>query len=363
MIHAVITRLLLAGAFLGASCASMAADAPPHVIPGTAGTAANSGNANAANAANGGQADKPQAVTLVRAADRQLCKKALAQEELAGVPKDHWVLVDTTGVPCYIPEHLKQKDSISFAVVARHGEPVPVSLAVSPKTCAPPSSTPVVTGSLPTVSLEAKVADVVASAQSFECQSDTAEFDLAINQPDGTARNATLSLPLAARTTATLQLGVISSKLDDGDFGLLTSGEDSVITDKSPRKRGPKYVATIVVQALPRYLENLSTRGSGYQGRDMLHDNTFQDKLGLAFSFGIKDPTRRFGLGLSYELVSGINVVALHEWVNQSRLDGVKVGDPFSGAAGDIPTRREWAQAWAFGLTFDASYLTNIFRK
>lgn len=314
----------------------------------------------------------PPPVTPPRATAR-ICSglvDGIARAE--GIPKDRWVLVDTSGHACYIPENLKQTAPVHFAAVAGVGEATPktVKAEITPDTdCPTPTSTLHVPGGLPDFAFQASVvgnstvATYTPSANSIACQGDKASVDISVIQADGTTSTATTKLVLYGLTNGTVQLGVLSSRLGDTNYGLVASGDHTVITDKSPQTRGPQYVATVVVQAFPKQVESLFPRHAAYYGRDMLHDNDWGDKVGLVFAFGIKDPTKRFGLGLSYEIASGINVIGVHEWVNRSVLDGAKVGDTFAGAATDIPTRNEWARGWAIGLTFDTTYLTNIFKK
>lgn len=349
------TRCTFAALFLGLQCLAGAAHAAPFPDPGASAPVNNSAP-----------------VTLPRATTKTCSSlvDTIARQE--GIPKDRWVLVDTSGHACYIPENLKQTAPVHFAAVAAAGEATPtaVTAEVTPDTdCPTPTSTLHVTGDVPPFALKARLAGdspvptYMPSANAIACQGDKASVDVSVIQRDGSTAKATTKLVLYGLTNGTVQLGVLSSRLGDTSYGLVSSGDHTVITDKSPQTRGPQYVATVVVQAFPKQVESLLPKHAAYYGRDMLHDNEWDDKVGLVFAFGIKDPTKRFGLGLSYELASGINVIGVHEWVNRSVLDGAKVGDTFAGAAADIPTRNEWARGWAIGLTFDMSYLTNIFKK
>ncbi len=304
-------------------------------------------------------------------ADADVCARVATERGLGKVPFESWVLFNTAGAVCYAPFPLRQKDILRYGVVVARGESMPVAESLNVTACTVPSSTPSVLGpsSLqaftptagPTVGVKTLDRDQLVVLRNVDsCASDSPVLAATVAMPSSTAATQSTTLTLFPRYAATLHIGVIGSKLRDPAYGLVTTGGQTVITDKEARSRGPEYVAMLVVQAAPRYL---SFGGPVYPGRDMLHDNAPIDRIGLAFSFGLKDPTKRFGLGLAYEIASGINLVAVHEWAKRSTLDGVKVGDAFTGAAADIPTRSEWSKGWALGLSFDTAYLTAIFTK
>lgn len=364
MTQSITARMALASLFFSVHCAHAAgAAAAPHPDQPASGVVPIPGVVNA-------PAPTPAPAPPVAPARpiTEVCAVAASDPSLSGGKYDRWILFDVSGAVCYLPNPLKQKDTLHFAVVVAPHQVAPASVTVSATACTTPTSVPVVVGAAPNSVVpqnddKRTNAVLVTSPNAFACESDSPVLSVTVTQPDGTPSTKTTPLTLYSRTTATVNVGVLYTRLIDHDYALLTTGGQTVITDKSPQTRGPKYVATLVVQAFPRYLENMSFHGPVYPGRDMLHDNEFADRVGLAVSFGLQDPAKRFGLGLSYEIANGINLVGIHEWVNRSTLNGVKVGDAFTGAATDIPTRNEWAKGWAIGLTFDATYLTNIFTK
>jgi hypothetical protein len=161
------------------------------------------------------------------------------------------------------------------------------------------------------------------------------------------------------RFYATVQLGVLNSDTRDTSFGLRSTNGQNLIFDKGPNNHGPEYTASVLLYGLPRYF----TEGLDYQGRDPVNENSVRDRIGVVLSAGLKDPGNRFGLGLSFEVARGVNLVVVHEWVRVTRLAGLNVGDAFTGAADTLPTRKTWDQSTAVGLSFDLAYVTQLFTR
>lgn len=301
-------------------------------------------------------------------ADAALCARKAAERMTGTATYESWILFNTAGAACYVPYPLRQRDTLRFAVVVAQGEPIPDSVAVNLAGCTLPTPGPVVlsSGSIPEVFTKQSTGEartavvdmVMEAATRVACGSGApvAASSIVYAGQAPVTQNTTLSL--YERHTATVHLGVLNSKLRDPDFTLRASGGQNVISDKEATDRGPQYVAMVVVQAIPRYFRS---GGLSYPGRDLQHDMEPADRLGLVLSFGIKDPAKRFGVGASYEIAKGINVVAVREWVKRSELDGVRVGDAFTGTASDIPTRKAWGKGWSLGLSFDIGYITSVF--
>lgn len=292
------------------------------------------------------------------------CAAVASRSGMVGASYESWLIFDSTGAVCFAPYPLRQRDKLNFAMIWRRGETWRPGAVASVANCKTPTPQPVIlsSGEVP-ATLRTQNARVVTEdflvlplGLPVECASDTPKITLAIPQESGTDRTREQTLTLFGRYTAVFHIGALATKLRDTDYGLRTLGGQTTIVNRESEARGPEYVAMVVVQALPKALG----RGS-YPGRDLLHDNAPSDRLGLALSFGIRDPRHRFGLGLSYELARGINVAGVYEWVRRNQLNGVAVGDAFAGGAGDIPQRREWDKGWSFGLTFDIDYITKIF--
>lgn len=166
------------------------------------------------------------------------------------------------------------------------------------------------------------------------------------------------------RFRATLQIGALFTELHDREFGLRTEGDETFLFDKGPSDSGPEYVASLVIYGLPRYFQRGFFSGENhFRGRDILHDNAFADRLGFVLSAGISDFGDRFGVGLSFELFSGVNLTWSREYVKTNNLVGVAVGDAFAGAEADIPTRKEWETDSVVGLSFDLRYFTALTRR
>jgi hypothetical protein len=163
------------------------------------------------------------------------------------------------------------------------------------------------------------------------------------------------------RFRGTLQIGALDTDLHENDFALRPADGQSLIFNKEATNDGPEYVASLVVYGIPRYFTKDAFKG-GYRGRDILNDNDWRDRLGLVLLAGVDDPTDRFGVGLSFELVYGINLFVARQWFRQRELAGLAEGDVFAGAAADIPIRRHWEEDTAVGLSFDIRYLLALFK-
>jgi len=308
----------------------------------------------------GGGGQKTGATVLP--ADGEICTRLA---DLYPLPKhERWVIFNSKGTLCATSYPLHQSDVLRFGLALRKGESPPAEFDVIPSGCTKPTGEVRVQGTLPSVLLQdapvpgSKLPgvpqdDLRRHGRLLECESDDVKVKVKVDALSGPE----YTLELFGRTTARLNVGVLNSKLRDRDFGLRAEAGGNVITDKAAIERGPEYVAMVVVQGLPHYVR----QGYAYQGRDMVHDHGYADRLGLALSFGLKDPAKRFGLGLSFEVARGVSLVAVHEWVKRNRLDGVTVDSSFAGAAGDIPTRQEWAKGWSFGLSLDSAFFTAAF--
>ena len=163
------------------------------------------------------------------------------------------------------------------------------------------------------------------------------------------------------RYRGTFQIGAVWTDLTDDGFDVTDFGAGPVIREKGDGSRGPEYVGSLVVYGIPHYLRSLTRRGTNYAGRDIVNENRWRDRLGLALSFGLSDPDDLLGIGLSFELVSGINVTGTLLYRNIKVLDTLEVGDSFAGTAAEIPTKKSWEDEFAFGLSIDGRYLAKFF--
>ncbi len=165
------------------------------------------------------------------------------------------------------------------------------------------------------------------------------------------------------RLRAALQLGILFTDLQEQTYGIRQEGDTTVIYSKGPEDKGPSYVTSLVIYSFPRYLTSIFSSKSRFQGRDILHDNDFIDRINAVLSVGINNPGRRFSFGLSFEVVYGINIVGVYEYARITELAGLKVGDEFTGAADTIPTHDVWKKKLTFGLSIDLRYVTALFSK
>jgi hypothetical protein len=284
---------------------------------------------------------------------------------MEGRPYESWLLFNSAGSLCHAPNLLRQRDRLHFALVLLKGEARQDAARAVVTACTTPTPGPVVLA--PPVSFDSlqlqsgavvqEPFEVRELARPVECGSASPVVAVTVIDSKGTEKSRSHTLNLYERYTATIHLGVLNSKLRNADYGLRTSGGTSTLVNRETEERGPEYTAMVVIQALPRYFQS----GLAYPGRDLLHDNATLDRVGLVLGFGIKEPAKRFGLGLSYEMTRGVNLVAVHEWFKRDELDGVRVGDTFAGAAADIPLRKTWSKGWSIGLTIDLGFVTQIF--
>jgi hypothetical protein len=293
------------------------------------------------------------------------------------------VLFNSKGAFCYAPPVIQQGDMLAMGMVLMPGEHMPEA-HVDLGNCSPEDPTPRIfsSGEIPKGAFQS---DSTQPKLVFLAASPCGTQAPVINLKIGTGQTAVTSphtLSQFPRYQATFHLGALYSKLHKTEFALRDAGGTQVIQRKSAEKRGPEYVATVVVQGFLRYFgvkdsvtrtqaphESAVVNFSGvndpdnwpYKGRDPVHDGKFADNLGFVLSTGLDKPSERFGAGLSYEIARGLNIVAIYEVVKISQLDGYKVGDLFTGAADTIPTRKEWESKASLGLTFDIAYVTRLF--
>ena len=124
-----------------------------------------------------------------------------------------------------------------------------------------------------------------------------------------TGAKVAFTLPQYRLYRATVQLGVVYTDQHTSDFGVANDASGTqVIHDSATHGRGPEYVASLVVYGLPHYLKSLVS-GPAYPGRDILHQQSWMDRIGLVMGVGLTEPTRRFEIGASFEVMYGINLI------------------------------------------------------
>jgi hypothetical protein len=184
----------------------------------------------------------------------------------------------------------------------------------------------------------------------------------------GTAANlvVTQRYPMTQydRYRATLQAGILYTDLHQSDFGLRSDQADTsqhFIYDKGPTNKGPEYIASLQLYSVLKYLPSLIRRPV-YAGRDPIHDQDFFDRVGGVIGVSITNPTERFSAGVSFELIYGVSVTWVSEWVRINELAaGVSTTVPFKGTTADIPTVKHWKQHPTVGISLDLRYLSVLF--
>lgn len=161
------------------------------------------------------------------------------------------------------------------------------------------------------------------------------------------------------RYHATIQLGAIFTDLHDREFALRADGDTMRIGEKGSSGNGPEYIATVLLYSLPRYFQ----KGAHYQGRDIVHDNDWRDRIGGVLGVGLNDPNGRFVAGISLELLTGLNVLGLYEVTKVKELQGIKIGDSFTGTADTIPSRDVWKKHVVVGVSIDLRYAVALFKR
>jgi hypothetical protein len=200
------------------------------------------------------------------------------------------------------------------------------------------------------------------------CFDTSVEIDLKAQRTDQATQkladvSRTYVLSQAVRYNATLQVGPLFTNQQPHTFGLSVDSQNvSHILDKGPTGRGPEYIGTLVLYALPRQLASLFG-GKPYDGRDILHDQSFADRLGGVLGTSLTDPSKLFVAGLSFEIFSYVNLTAVYSWARLPELSGVQAGDVFTGTADQIPIQDQWKGRFAFGISVDLRYAAALFNK
>jgi hypothetical protein len=211
--------------------------------------------------------------------------------------------------------------------------------------------------------VRAQGTDTLLAAGPRRCFNDAVDIVLHEHPSGGASKGAEhrYALRQYQRYDATLQLGVLFTPQVDRTFALRTDNTGTkIIYSQGPTGGGPDYVATLVVYSVVRQVSRIW--GGDFQGRDLVHDNGVLDKIGLVLGVGLKNPARRFVVGLTFEALSGLSVLACLDLARVNELAGVNEGDAFTGAAADIPTRDVWqTRAITWGLTMDLRYVTALF--
>lgn len=197
------------------------------------------------------------------------------------------------------------------------------------------------------------------------CYNDSVDIVLRGQSPGDTQAKELnrYSLHQAKTYHYTTQLGVLFT--DDVTRGYAVSDDGTGtmrIRDTGPIDDGPQYFASVVIYGLPHQLASL-INGKSYAGRALQKDTQLADRLGLLIGVGLEDPGDEFVAGLTFELMAGLNITVANRWAKMKVLDGVAVGDPFTGAADTLPKQDKWEQNFSVGIAIDLRYVTSLFDR
>lgn len=224
---------------------------------------------------------------------------------------------------------------------------------------------------VPTCSLESTAIDILDTITGIRVESGTelalqkfdpvecydASIQLQVRREDRSiAWDHTLKQYQRFRGTA--QVGIVWTELDDITYSTADLGSGPVIRSDRDDSSGPQYVGSLVVYGFANYLRSLGGERH-YAGRDIVNETRPLDRLGLVFSLGFDDPKDTLGIGLSFELATGINLTATQLYRRIDKLDGYSLGDPFTGAT--VPTVKSWEDELVFGVSIDGRYLASFF--
>lgn len=225
--------------------------------------------------------------------------------------------------------------------------------------------------------LESAAPSVFVSVDSVNIPSARQAADWSLRQyPARTCYNSTVNISMTAEAGAgaisytlgqyqlyrgTVQLGALFTDQFVQTFDVRT-GEDgqSIVYSRGPNGRGVDYTASLVLYGLPYYLPSL-LGGSYYQGRDLLHDQGLLDRIGLVLGVGLTQPGRRFIAGGAFEVMYGLNLMAVADVFRSPRLVGTQVGQTFEGRAEDLRTEERWTVKPMLGLSIDLLYVKELF--
>jgi hypothetical protein len=166
------------------------------------------------------------------------------------------------------------------------------------------------------------------------------------------------------RYRATLQAGVLYTGLHQSEFALRSDQADTskhFIFDQGPTNRGPEYIASLQLYSVLKYFPSL-LRGSAYPGRDPIHDQDLFDRLGAVVGVAITNPTQRFSVGASFEVIYGVSVTWVADYARINEVvPEVSMTTPFKGTVADIPVVKRWRQRPTIGISIDLRYLSVLF--
>jgi hypothetical protein len=215
--------------------------------------------------------------------------------------------------------------------------------------------------------LEASAPGSITQDDSFSCFDEKLDINLQDGLKSGTTPPPvvnTYSLPQSQTYLYTTQLGALWTDQVTHSYAISNdSSGTSRIRDTGTDGKGPSYFAAVVAYGLPHHLAALLPGHSSYHGRSLVHDNGFADRIGLLLGVGLKNPADEFLAGLTFEVIPGINITAANRWARIKQLNGVKVGDAFSGDISTLPQKTSWEHSTSMGVTMDLRFVTSLFTR
>jgi hypothetical protein len=303
------------------------------------------------------------------------------------------ILFDASGV-CYLNRQFgSEGDPIAIGFVSTNS--ASVSLDLDPCSTLAAAPKVLISGDVSALDLKAaeEPAKRVPQAQWFpplrRCFGSAAGVKLTVDTGDGKIKALAYTIKQFERYRATLQIGIAASKLHQQTFGLRPDGAIKKIIETSAEERGPEYIASVVFYGVAHYFKRPAVTSApiveqvagptrrvvaapgawktpgreAYFGRDPVNESSALDRIGLVMGTGLNQPGRRFHVGGSFELLTGVNAFLTREFVRSPELEGYAVGDEFTGEAVAIPVRDHWRYRWSAGIALDARYALALFTR
>lgn len=285
-------------------------------------------------------------------------KIASTPEKGSGKKKEVFLVFDDTGSLCYqFPRgaRVTEGDLITIGLYGDESKVGTYSLDV-PDCALEPTSLQIL-DALDTSGFKQQSGGkkAVRKFQPIECYNDKIELKV---------RNSDRSIAFEhainqyQRFQGTFQVGILWTNLDDVKYSLIDKGNGNEIAADRDDSDGPVYVGSLVVYGIAHHLEGICS-GTQYSGRDIINESNALDRLGLALSFGFDSPKDTLGVGLTYEIATGINISVAQLYRRLDVLDDdLAIGDSYSGT---IPTHKAWEDDVVWGLSVDGRYLAKFF--
>ncbi|TMQ27224.1 MAG: hypothetical protein E6J90_03005 [Deltaproteobacteria bacterium] len=148
-------------------------------------------------------------------------------------------------------------------------------------------------------------------------------------------------------------IGALWTPLLSPDFNVATRNGQQVIVASETGDRRMAYMflfTPFVWDGLERDVR-----------RPMLQ-RKYYEWVNPSVGFVLNDPLNHVLLGATVDLQSALLITGGAIFSHVRELDGVKVGDPFAGAASDLPVQRHWKSDWFLGVSVDVRVGVKLLR-